>query len=245
MIESNIKNDLEQEIDDYLAGRLSPEEIDDLWAELIQDDYYLDYMKSAASLKKLIENEENELSRVFQFTPTQKWFSAAAAVLLLVGSVVVFNLTVQSPETLQPISAIELDYYRSAEGAATEAEASEMLQQVVMAANQGNVEAAIAIIDNEIATAGTVNKASELMITAGSILYNNGYYLEAINRFEQSLSNEPDDLLLKERAWWYLGNAYFQLNMIDEAKEALENAYQLNGAYSRVAQSYLKALSTS
>lgn len=243
MIESNINNDLEEKIDDYLAGKLSPEETDELWVELIQDDYYLDYMKSAASLKKLVENEENELSNVFQFTPAQKWISAAAAVLLLVGSVIVFNLTVQSPETLQPISAIELDYYRSAEGAATEATASEMLQQIIIAANQGNVEAAIAIIDEEIANAGTANKGSELMITAGSILYNNGYYQEAINRFEQSIANEPDDMLLKERAWWYLGNAYFQLNRIEEAKYALENAYQLNGAYSRVAQSYLKALS--
>jgi hypothetical protein len=31
--------------------------------------------------------------------------------------------------------------------------------------------------------------------------------------------------------------------MITEAKVAMENAYELNGAYSRIAESYLKALS--
>ncbi len=244
MIESNIRNDLETKIDDYLDGKLSPKEIDELWVELIQDDYYLDYMKSVANLKKLAE-EEKDSFRTLQFTPTQKWMSAVAAVLLLVGSIVVFNLTVQSPDTVQPISTIELDYYRSAEGAAAEMEGPDMIRQVITAANQGNVEEALRIVDAEIAIATSDDQISELLITAGSILYNNGMYLDAINRFESALQTNSNDQLLRERAYWYLGNSYFQLNKIDEAKDALERAYEINGAYSRVAQSYLKALSTS
>lgn len=244
MIESNIRNDLETKIDDYLAGKLTAEEVDELWVELIQDDYYLDYMKSVANLKKLVE-EEKDSYKTFQFTPTQKWISAVAAVLLLVGSVVVFNLTVQSPDTVQPVSSIELDYYRSAEGAASEMEGTDMIRQVITAANKGNVEEALRMVDAEIALATSDEQISELLITAGSILYNNGMYQDAISRFESSLETSSNDQLLRERAYWYLGNAYFQLNKIDEAKYALEKAFEINGAYSRVAQSYLKALSTS
>lgn len=244
MIESNIRNDLETKIDDYLAGKLTAEEVDELWVELIQDDYYLDYMKSVANLKKLVE-EEKDSFKTLKFTPTQKWISAVAAVLLLVGSVVVFNLTVQSPDTVQPVSEIELDYYRSAEGAASEMDSPDMIRQVITAANQGNVEEALRMVDAEIALATSDDQISELLITAGSILYNNGMYQDAISRFESSLETSSNDQMLRERAYWYLGNAYFQLNKIDEAKHALEKAFEINGAYSRVAQSYLKALSTS
>ena len=86
-------------------------------------------------------------------------------------------------------------------------------------------------------------KEAELLITAGSIMYNSGRFSEAINQFESALTNDYDDMMLRERNYWYLGNAYFQVNKLDEAKFALEQAFELNGAYSRVAQSYLRALS--
>jgi cytochrome c-type biogenesis protein CcmH/NrfG len=46
----------------------------------------------------------------------------------------------------------------------------------------------------------------------------------------------------REKAWWYLGNSYFQLDMRHKAKEAMQKAYHLKGAYSRVAKSYLDAM---
>ena len=45
MIESNINRDLENKIDLYVNGKLTADEINDLWVELIQDEYYLDYTK--------------------------------------------------------------------------------------------------------------------------------------------------------------------------------------------------------
>ena len=53
MIQNNLNKDLERQIDLYLNGRLTEEQTDDLWFELIQDGYYLDYMKSVANLKLL------------------------------------------------------------------------------------------------------------------------------------------------------------------------------------------------
>src|SRR5690625_6677621 len=83
-------------------------------------------------------------------------------------------------------------------------------------------------------------RRSQLTLNAGSILYNNSSYTEAAGRFERIVNEEIGDLLIQERAWWYLGNTYFQLNRMDEALQAFRRAYELNGAYSRVAESYLK-----
>lgn len=243
MIESNIREDIEQKIDDYIHEELSAKEIDDLWAELLEDDYYLDYLKSAASLKKIIEENNQKKSRLLDFPTSTKWVSAAAAVILLVGSVVVFNLSVKPSESIQPIASIELDYYRSADGSASEMEELSNVRTAITHANQGNIDAALDLLDRKIDEASTNVEKADLMITAGSILYNSGRYTEAVDRFETAIALDINDSIIEERAFWYLGNTYFQLNKIDEAKEAFAKAYDLNGAYSRVANSYLKALS--
>ena len=243
MIESNRNKDLEKRIEAYVDGNLTSREIDELWSELLDNEYYYDYMKSVASLKKISEEREDE-SRL-QSTESRKtmWLSAAAAILLMIGAATIFNLSTEPAETVSPISSIELDYYRSADGTASENMKSDVVRRAISTANTGDVAQALSLINEELLKENSDYKEAELLITAGSILYNSGRFTDAIERFESALKINYDDMMLRERNYWYLGNAYFQVNKLDEAKVALEQAFELNGAYSRVAQSYLRALS--
>jgi tetratricopeptide (TPR) repeat protein len=242
MIEGPVNNKMERRIDLYLEGKLTHEEIDELWADLLQDKYYYDYMKTAATLKGMAQESKSE-GKVYKFSPLRQAY-LAAALILIAGAFVVFNLYDESATlTVEPVASIELDYYRSADGIAAENEYSEQLMIVISAANRGDIEGAMNIIDRELSSSADVALRHELLVTAGSILYNAGRYDMALDRFEAGIALNSADLLLTERNYWYLGNTYFQLNMINEAKAALEQAYELNGAYSRIAQSYLKALS--
>jgi tetratricopeptide (TPR) repeat protein len=243
MIESNRNKDLENRIEAYVDGNLSPREIDELWAELLDNEYYYDYMKSVASLKKISEDRE-KVSKL-QGADSQKrvWISAAAAILLMFGAATIFNLSTEPTETVSPISSIELDYYRSADGMVADDMESDVVRRAISTANTGNVAEALSLINEELQKNNSDYKEAELLITSGSILYNSGRFAEAVSRFETALEINYDDMMLKERNYWYLGNAYFQINKLDEAKIALEQAFELNGAYSRVAQSYLRALS--
>lgn len=243
MIESNRNKDLEKRIEAYVDGNLLPREIDELWAELLDNEYYYDYMKSVASLKKISEDREEE-SRLHH-TESQKsvWLSAAAAILLMFGAATIFSISTEPTETVSPISSIELDYYRSADGMAADNMESDVVRLAISTANTGDVAEALSLINEELQKENSDYKEAELLITAGSILYNSGRFSEAIGRFESALTVSYDDMMLRERNFWYLGNAYFQVNKLDEAKFALEQAFELNGAYSRVAQSYLRALS--
>lgn len=242
MIESNTRNDIEEKIEMYLDGELSPSDIDDLWLELIQDDYYYDYLKTAASLKGLSEKHRSR-SNLFKLTKVKQVYMAAAVMLIAV-TIVIFNIN-QEPglSEISPISSIELDYYRSAEGMVIENEVNELLISAISAANRGEIDNALAIINNRLQDATDPNMRQELLVTAGSILYNSGNYIAALEQFQQGIELGSNDMLLMERNYWYLGNTYFQLNQISEARDALEKAYELNGAYSRIAESYLKALS--
>ena len=242
MIESNIRNEIEEQIEKYLDGGLSANEIDELWVELIQDDYYFDYLKTAASLKGLSEKKRNR-SNILNIGGVKQAY-LAAAVVIIAATLVLFNIGQDfSADSVSPVSSIELDYYRSAEGMVLENEFNELLISAISAANRGEVNSAISIIEDRLEQVSEPAARQELFVTAGSILYNSGNYSQAVLKFEEGIAYQSDDVLLMERNYWYLGNTYFQLNRIEEAKSALESAYSMNGAYSRIAESYLKALS--
>lgn len=243
MIESNRNKDLEKRIEAYVEGKLSAQEVDELWSVLLDNEYYYDYMKSVASLKKISEEQEKESSFQKMESRKQVWLSAAAAVLLMIGSAAIFNLSTETSEVVQPISSIELDYYRSSDGMVSEEGESDVVRRAISTANTGDVAEALKLINEELEKTDSEYHHAELLITSGSILYNSGRFDDSIEKFETALDINYDDMLLRERNYWYLGNAYFQINKLEEAKANLERAFELNGAYSRVAQSYLRALS--
>ncbi|MDZ7755623.1 tetratricopeptide repeat protein [Rhodohalobacter sp.] len=243
MIESNINNELEKKIDRYVGGNLNEEEIDELWSEVIFDDYYYDYMKTVASLKGLADGEKKSNIHFLNRSSTLQWI-AAAAIVIIASGLILFNVYDEQQYNVQPINSIELDYYRSAEGVTESTDVSEIIMSVISEANRGNIESAISIVENSLSEISSQEGKAELLATAGSIYYNEGMYLEATEYFERSLDYEIENVIIQEQNYWYLGNAYFQLNRIDEARTTLEKAYQLNGAYSRVAERYIQALAS-
>jgi tetratricopeptide (TPR) repeat protein len=243
MIESNINNELEKKIDQYVGGNLNEEEIDELWSEVIFDDYYYDYMKTVASLKGLADGEKKSNIHFLNRSSTLQWV-AAAAIIIIASGLILFNVYDEQQYNVQPINSIELDYYRSAEGVTESTDVSEIIMSVISEANRGNIATAISLVENSINDISSQEGKAELLATAGSIYYNEGMYLEATEYFERSLDYEIENVIIQEQNYWYLGNAYFQLNRIEEARTTLEKAYQLNGAYSRVAERYIQALAS-
>lgn len=242
MIESFNKKELEEKIDQYINGQLSAQEVDELWAELVQDGYHLDYMKSVANLKAVIERKREEQKAV---NKKRYWYYAAAAVIaLLIAALGVMNISLQEGTPVEPISSIELDYYRSGDGVLdTEGTDKESIQDAIKLANTGRVDAAITLLNSELEKASEPSWIAELSLNLGSLHYNQGNYEECIQFYEKVIDHKEEvDVLVLEKAYWYTGNAYFHLDQLAEAKTNIEKAYDLNGAYRRVAGSYLDAL---
>lgn len=244
MIESINKKDLEHKIDQYVNGELSEQEIENLWAELIKSDYHVDYLKSVANLKKVIQDKR----RKREAAKTRRYwsYSAAAAILLLVAVLFVFDFQGTNTTTeIQPVDNIVLDYYRSAEGTVAGEEDRQVIQSAIELANSGQFDSAIQLLEDELGSAEDSRWIAEINLNLGSLHYNRGNYQQARNYFEEVITYEEsiDDVLVLEKAYWYLGNTYFQMDELDKARQHIEYAYELNGAYRRVARSYLNALS--
>lgn len=250
MIESFSQNKLEEKIDRYVNGQLSQEEIDDLWAELIQDGYHLDYLKTVANLKEVVKKKKERRKTLKM---KRYWSYAAAAVIALtIGILGVMNLQQSSINgEVQPIESIELDYYRSSEGTIDNEVDNNVIRDAITLANTGQFDQATALLNKELQQAENPQWISELNLNLGSLYYNEGNYRQSTDYFQKIIAQKEsandnlstDEILILEKAYWYLGNAYFQLDELDKAKQNIENAYALNGEYRRVAQSYLNAFS--
>lgn len=56
MLENRKSKELEEKIDLYINGQLSRKEVDELWIELIQEEYLIDYLKTVANVKAIIKS---------------------------------------------------------------------------------------------------------------------------------------------------------------------------------------------
>ncbi|HCD52612.1 MAG TPA: hypothetical protein DEQ34_09205 [Balneolaceae bacterium] len=244
MIESNFNKELEEKIDLYVNGRLSQEEVDELWAELIQDEYYLDYTKSVANLKAVIEakREEQTVAPVYSIRKYVN-YGVAAAIALIIGVVGIMNYSANtSTDSVNPLSTLELNVYRDANNSPALTNNSVIKEAIQLAAN-GEVEEAISMLELELEQKHSNELTAEISLTLGSIQYNYGNYEEALDNFLVVVElDEINDEVL-EKGYWYLGNAYFQLDRLEEARVAFEKTYDMNLGFSRVAKSYLDALS--
>ena len=250
MIESFSQNKLEEKIDRYVNGQLSQSEVDELWAELIQDGYHLDYLKTVANLKEVVKKKKERRKTLKM---RRYWSYAAAAVLALtIGILGVINLQQSNINgEIQPIESIELDYYRSSEGTVGNEVDNKVIRDAITLANTGQFDQATALLNKALQQANDPQWISELNLNLGSLYYNEGNYRQSTDYFQKIIAQKEsannnlstEEKLILEKAYWYLGNAYFQLDELDKAKQNIENAYALNGAYRRVAESYLNAFS--
>ncbi len=246
MIESNVKKDLEYKIDLYVNGKLSQEEVDELWAELIQDGYYLDYAKSVANLKAVIESnrQRKQVAPVYTLRKVIN-YGAAAAIAIIIGVISVVNYS--STNTQLNISALEqldLGTIRGSESNPAFT-ASEVIKEAIEMVNNGNVAEAIDLLESKLTETTASESVAEISLALGSIHYNYGEYESAVSSFENVTSQSSIEIDVLEKGYWYLGNTYLQLDRLAEAESAFQKVVDMGSQFSRIAKTNLDALQQS
>lgn len=242
MIQNKHNKDLERKIDLYINGKLNDEQIDELWAELIQDGYYLDYAKSFASLKSIIEekrtkvdkSESNNFIKVIRY-------GTAVAIFMVVGVLGILNYNTENSVAVAPIPEIGLDIVRSETGVSVDV-TNDILKNAIRLAANGETNDAINLLEDEIDNLESPELIAEFSLTLGSIYYNLGEYTQAVNHFTTATKQSDIPVNVLEKGYWFLANSYFQLDELEKAEIAFETTLSMDGQFSRVAQSYVKAL---
>ncbi len=244
MIESKFDKNLERKIDFYINNKLTQEEVDELWSELIQDEYYLDYTKSVANLRAIIEDERTtkEVAITHQIRNVAT-YGAAAAIAIIIGVIGVFNFNSEnlSNNSLEPMTWIEFDTYRSASDNPDIIE-NEVIKEALRLANEGYSDEAIQLLNNEIAIEKDNKVLAKLILSLGTIQYNYGDYNNALLNFTRVVTFDNLDPVFLEKGYWYLANAQIQHDDLLAAEKTLIKTIEFNGQFSRIAERHLNAI---
>lgn len=236
--------ELEERIQRYVNGRLNDSESDLLWAELIQNPYYFDFLKTAANLKELLREGEQKAKTIHIAGTIGKhkryWMAVAASLALLIGVISVV-LNSHSPATsLQPLQQLTFQNVRSAQIKSNTP--SSEIHQAINFVNEGKEAQAMEIFQSLVKSGNDASIMSTAYIDMGIIHYNNKAFDQALEDFTNGANKADNNVLLKEKAYWYTGNTYLKMGRKLEARNAIQKAYDLNGAYRRVAGKYLEEL---
>lgn len=251
--------ELEKQIDAYIKGRLSEEEALQLWEQLLQRPDYIELLETELSVKSIMEsrsstdrNSDDSTSAeqsgiIYSLQRSQKWLAAAAAVALLVIAVNILQI-----DTNQKIGDLTLNEINVVENLSSApilrsqksemAPADSLLNRGFEEAISGNISAALEFYNKIIENHSDESAAVQAYLNKGIIQYNSGHFSESITSFKAVLENVDNKPVVTEKAYWYLGNAYINIEKLTEAREAIHQVYSMDGIYRKSAFRLLRKL---
>lgn len=240
-----------KQIDAYLKGDLSPQEAEQLWVELLKHPEYLDYLETELSLKLLQEEKKDHTSR--ENAPgsanrnSWQWLAAAASIVLIVVAINFFMTDTQKSLQELTLSKITIadnlaapQVFRSQKSTLTQADS--LLNIGFEAALSGDLNRAMRIYETVTDKFESDPASAQAYLNIGIIRYNRGNYRPATAALEQVVDRVEGDAVLEEKAYWYLGNAYINLDRLEAARDAIHQTYTMDGIYRKPAFRLLRKL---
>lgn len=249
---------LEKQIDAYIKGHLSEQESEDLWKALLLRPEYIELLETELYIKRIIEEQDsaghegpkpvNKKSRSKRrFRSSWKWMAAAASVAILIISI--SYMQAEKEKSLQELLLGEINVVEnlaSPEVMRSQGEEvtgiDSLLNLGFKAAISGDVEKAMGFYNNVIENYENAPNVSMAHLNLGIIQYNRDSYEEASKAFELAIEKVGDDRIIKEKAYWYLGNSYVKMDRLKDGREAILSTYRMDGIYKNPAERLLKKL---
>ena len=250
--------ELEKQIDAYIKGNLNEEQAHKLWEQLLQRPDYIELLNTELGVKSIVEerkaNQEKtgtssaeEHTLIYTLKQSKKWIAAAAAVVVLVIAVNI--LQVDTQQTLEELALKDINIAENLSSAQilrsqkTDITPSDsLLNRGFEAAISGDMDQAITMYNKIIEEYGNKPAAVQAFLNKGIIQYNNGNYSESIASFEAVLKKVESKPVVREKAHWYMGNAYINLEKLKEARTEIKKTYAMDGIYRKSAFRMLKKL---
>lgn len=238
-------------IDGYVKGQLSEEEKDKLWAYMLENPEYYDLMETEASLDAYLREKTKKEAPVRSIgsgpmSATWKWMAAAAAVAVLIVGLNLLSL--QNDQSIREMAMNEISYgkietpdiMRSDTGKPRKIDS--LLNLGFEAVVSGEVQNALSIYNNIIDQYSDDPSVARAYLNVGIIQYNKGTYEQAARSFKKAVEIVEDNKLLEEKAYWYMGNAYINIERLPEARDAIHEAFSIDGIYRKPAFRLLRKL---
>lgn len=233
-----LTTEFKNKADRYLSGNMSENEVDQFWAELIEDGEKLNYVKNMKHLRHLAATDDpvfGTKSNTPNIVPLWRrpvTYAAAAAIALLFTILALFQLDAPPQDLPQAMSTVALDINRTGTDADQEA-----LRTAYDLFNSGKPDQAITILQSELDEA----QNSKVRLELAKMYYNLDKFSKAETHFSSILNSEAP-FVIQDEAIWLLAHVYMKQGEWQRAEKQLNKAIAHDGAYSRAAKTYLRKL---
>lgn len=250
------KHQLLEKIDRYIEGELSQDEIDDLWKEFLKHPEWYSWFETELHLKSLIKKGKkprfqtvDESSASANQSGIQKysgWIYAAAAAVILAIGLQFFSFEQGEPLPSLALAEIEqsnligADVLRSDDRSADNLDVA--INDALATAYEGELALAIEQFRELLHQSPNNQQKVRIEMNLGILFYNSGDYESAKSHFQSIINIENIEDYQTEKSWWFLGHVYLNLDEPRAAREAVFNAYSMNGRYQSATLSLLKQL---
>jgi TolA-binding protein len=244
---------LEKKIDAYIKGFLSEEEVQELWAELIQHPEYVDYLKTEIDIARFYQSERGQnrerptedkddsgQQKRQQSGPRKTmnwwWISIAAAVILFViGS----NIFLIPRKDIHQWAKSRIGLTKNLASAPVTRSAvrisrpDSLLNAGFKAAIDGKIQEAMDIYRKTLGKYNDSVLVAKANLNLGILRYNDSEYKAGIHHFSNAVDHAGKLELLKERAYWYMANAYINIHHLKQARAAVYHALSIGKIYKK------------
>ena len=241
---------INEQITLYIKGELSEEEEDLLWVEFLNDKRLFKKFQTELNLYDLFQNKNFTLNesdyRVEEprgrYTP---FYYTAAAALLLICSLYLYNVTGSGTEALA-IDSIELsemlgsNIYRDDESTVSEADRD--INRALAAALNGDTERAYTILTSLPAEQLSSAHSLQVMFNKGILAYNIGNFDDSASYFSELTSLEDVPGYMTESANWFMANSFLKLGESGKAEAVLQLIIDQNQIHTEDAKTVIKRL---
>jgi tetratricopeptide (TPR) repeat protein len=179
-------------------------------------------------------------------TVLKKWIYAIAAILVLTVGLYVFTGEEGMQTHPDSIAAIHLDELAGADIVRSD---DSVVSNIDVEINRGLALAYAGDTDRAVEKFSALlfeetdpEQKARIQMNLGILYYNDGSFEKAITNFESAAGVEAMNRFFREKAWWFLGNAYLNLELLEQARGAINNAYELDGRFAAPARSLLDKL---
>ncbi|MEX0646233.1 MAG: tetratricopeptide repeat protein [Balneolaceae bacterium] len=242
------------QIDNYINGKLDTREIDLLWVKFLENPDWFEWFETELHLRYLVnKNKKSSIHPldppVRQASPIRKyknWMMAAAAVVIIsFGLQFLFFAEgdLAGELAFEQISRSELigaDILRSDSQQTDPLDIS--INEALAAALENDIDMAIEKFRAILTQSPDTQQRARTEMNLGILLYNQADYENARTHFEAVTQINTLSKFFEEKAWWFLGNTFLNLQQLDDARDAVFNAYSLDGRYKKPALALLKRL---
>lgn len=250
------EKEIYKEIIRYIEDDLSMEEIENLWEIFVEHPETYKLFETELHLRDLAkEANQNKIHSIDglsvsaesrQLYSAKSWILAAAAVLLIGFGFQQFFAGETDLSHPYAISYIDINEMAGSDILRSEQEITYVMDveinRALAMSYEGESEKAAEKFKRLLVQEPDPEQKARIDMNLGILYYNRADYNQAKSYFEPAARADRMNRFFKEKAWWFLGNTYLNLEMMEEAREAVHNAYISDGRFVDSAQSLLEKL---